>query len=532
MTDSDELNKQVMDRLEDLFRDVKISNMETHIREQHPNIRRTPEREIHDGSCPQSRKNSVDVRRTSQDVRRTSQDVRRASQDVRRASQDVRHGPHEIRRASLNTGRISTAAIHNSSAAARKGSFGARRDSTPVSLREPGSSRRDSAVRRCSLDSLESGRRDSLASVGSGGSGGSGHLADLIEENEEEPEPLSPAQPARSSSVERPRFVPVTSLEDVQAVRCAEFHPFGKLYAVGSNSKTLRICAYPKLVDLRDDQVTYQPTVLLKRTKHHKGSIYCMAWSPVGDLIATGSNDKTIKLMRFDADSCSVEDPALELTMHNGTVRDVCFIEDMSNKSSLLVSGGAGDCQIYVTDCATGTPFQALSGHTGPVLGLSTWGGAMFVSGSQDRTVRVWDLRSRGCVSRLQPPSVHAASRGSAVAAVAVDPSGRMLVSGHEDSSCGLFDLRGERTIQTFRPHDGAVRSVRFSPHAFYLLTGGHDNRLVLSDLQGDLTMPLPSVAVAQHQDKVITGRWHPYEFSFLSAGADKTCTLWALPPF
>ena len=51
--------------------------------------------------------------------------------------------------------------------------------------------------------------------------------------------------------------------------------------------------------------------------------------------------------------------------MHDGTVRDLCFIEDMSNKSSLLVSGGAGDCKIYVTDCATGVPFQALSGHTG-----------------------------------------------------------------------------------------------------------------------------------------------------------------------
>lgn len=51
--------------------------------------------------------------------------------------------------------------------------------------------------------------------------------------------------------------------------------------------------------------------------------------------------------------------------MHDGTVRDMCFIEDSSNKSSLLISGGAGDCKIYVTDCATGTPFQALSGHTG-----------------------------------------------------------------------------------------------------------------------------------------------------------------------
>ena len=41
-------------------------------------------------------------------------------------------------------------------------------------------------------------------------------------------------------------------------------------------------------------------SVLFKRTKHHKGSIYCLAWSPRGDLIATGSNDKTVKLMNFN----------------------------------------------------------------------------------------------------------------------------------------------------------------------------------------------------------------------------------------
>uniref|UniRef100_T1GFJ1 Uncharacterized protein n=1 Tax=Megaselia scalaris TaxID=36166 RepID=T1GFJ1_MEGSC len=48
----------------------------------------------------------------------------------------------------------------------------------------------------------------------------------------------------------RPHFVAVTSLEDVQAVRCAEFHPSGRIYAVGSNSKTFRICEYPTLADL------------------------------------------------------------------------------------------------------------------------------------------------------------------------------------------------------------------------------------------------------------------------------------------
>ncbi|KAJ8666984.1 hypothetical protein QAD02_008646 [Eretmocerus hayati] len=356
-----------------------------------------------------------------------------------------------------------------------------------------------------------------------------GHY-DIVKAAKQEPRPDLDTSNG-SSGGGRPRFVPVTALEDVQAVRCAEFHPHGKLYAVGSNSKTLRICAYPKLHDVREDHQTYQPTVLFKRTKHHKGSIYCLAWTPDGQLMATGSNDKTVKLMRFNADTSNLEGQEVELTMHDGTVRDLCFLEDTSNKSSLLISAGAGDCKIYVTDCATGTPFQALSGHSGHVLSLYNWGGAMFVSGSQDKTVRFWDLRTRGCVNMITPITVPGSRVGSPVASLCVDPSGRLLVSGHEDSSCVLFDIRGGRMVQCFKPHASDIRSIRFSPSAYYLLTGGYDNKLVLTDLQGDLTMPLPSVVVAQHQDKVISGRWHPTEFSFLSTSADKTATLWALPP-
>jgi WD40 repeat protein len=37
------------------------------------------------------------------------------------------------------------------------------------------------------------------------------------------------------------------------------------------------------------------------------------------------------------------------------------------------------------------------------VLSLYNWGGAMFVSGSQDKTVRFWDLRTRGCVNVVTP---------------------------------------------------------------------------------------------------------------------------------
>lgn len=129
-----------------------------------------------------------------------------------------------------------------------------------------------------------------------------------------------------------------------------------------------------------------------------------------------------------------------------------------------------------------------ISGH---ILSLYTWGGAMFVSGSHDKTVRFWDLRTKGCVNIVTPITVPGTRQGSPVASLCVDPSGRLLVSGHEDSSCVLFDIRGGRNVQCFKPHSADIRSIRFSPSAYYLLTGGYDNKLVLTDLQGKIFLLL-----------------------------------------
>ncbi|XP_048245451.1 WD repeat-containing protein 47-like isoform X1 [Haliotis rufescens] len=330
----------------------------------------------------------------------------------------------------------------------------------------------------------------------------------------------------------RPRFVAVSTLEDQQAIRTVAFHPNGDFYAVGSNSKILRICRFPDTSALREDHVTQEAVVVHKSVRHHKGSIYCAAWNPLGDLIATGSNDKTIKLLRFNTEAAKPDGAELELSFHDGTIRDLVFMQDATNRSSLLISGGAGDCKIYASDCETGTPIRAMTGHTGHVYALHTWGGCMFVSGSQDKTARFWDLRASTAITVV--PS----QTGSPFASVCVDPSGRLLASGHEDGVAMLYDIRGAKVVQTFKPHSSECRSARFSMNAYYLLSGSYDGRVVLTDLhagsteggESDLLRPLPSVVVAEHRDKVIQCRWHPSQLAFLTTSADRTVVSWALP--
>lgn len=74
---------------------------------------------------------------------------------------------------------------------------------------------------------------------------------------------------------------------------------------------------------------------------------------------------------------------------------------------------------------------------------------------------------------------------GSAFAAVAVDGGGLVLASGHEDSTCMLWDLRKSQSLSHFRPHASEVRSVRFSPGGHILLTGSYDQTVKMTDVRG-----------------------------------------------
>ncbi|GLA13524.1 hypothetical protein AnigIFM62618_010513 [Aspergillus niger] len=114
----------------------------------------------------------------------------------------------------------------------------------------------------------------------------------------------------------------------------------------------------------------------------HSRSVYSVAFSGNGQLLASGSRDKTIKLW-------DVATGALKHTLegHSDWVHSVAF----SGNGQLLVSGSR-DKTIKLWDAATGALKHTLEGHSGWVCSVAFSGnGQLLASGSRDKTIKLWD---------------------------------------------------------------------------------------------------------------------------------------------
>jgi WD40 repeat protein len=96
-------------------------------------------------------------------------------------------------------------------------------------------------------------------------------------------------------------------------------------------------------------------------------------------------------------------------------------------------------------------------------------GGDQIVSGSEDKTVRVWDASSRAELAVM-------CGHESAAASVAFSPDGDRIVSGGDwDRTVRLWDARTGAEISVLRGHEYRVKSVVFSPDGDRIVSGSWD---------------------------------------------------------
>ena len=120
---------------------------------------------------------------------------------------------------------------------------------------------------------------------------------------------------------------------------------------------------------------------------------------------------------------------------------------------------------------------QTLSGHSGGVNAIAVVDEQRVVSGSDDETLKVWDLRSGRCMQTLRGHINWGFEFAFVLAVAAVDE--QRVVSASNDKTLKLWDLRSGRCMQTLSGHSGGVNAIAVVDEQ-RVVSGSFDNTLKL----------------------------------------------------
>jgi WD40 repeat protein/serine/threonine protein kinase/tetratricopeptide (TPR) repeat protein len=142
--------------------------------------------------------------------------------------------------------------------------------------------------------------------------------------------------------------------------------------------------------------------------------------------------------------------------------------------------------------------------------------GRLLATGSNDKTARLWDAATG---QQVGPPLEHPGF----VLSVAFSPDGRTLVTGCQDGAARLWSTTSGRLVGQEMVHSSLVWSVAFSPDGKTILTGSWDKTARL----WDAATGRPHGPPMEHLGEVWSAAFSPDGKTILTGSVDKTARLW-----
>ncbi|MDJ0703008.1 MAG: AAA-like domain-containing protein [Leptolyngbyaceae cyanobacterium MO_188.B28] len=242
----------------------------------------------------------------------------------------------------------------------------------------------------------------------------------------------------------------------------------------------------------------------------HDGTVYDVAFSPDGQLIASASRDNTVKLWRRDGALIKTLDD------HRDRVQGITFSPD-----GTLIASASQDGVINLWEL-DGTLATMLEGHSAGVNSVAfSPDGEILASGSDDNTLKLWRREDDG-QAQFQ---VYKTLKGhsDAIQSVAFSPNGELVASGSGDGTIKLWRREGA-LVKTLEGHGDKVNRVVFSPDGKIIASGADDKTIKLWSPDGALLN-----IFRLHNSKVEGIAFSPDGQTLASVSNDDTIRLWRL---